>query len=573
MIAILRLAARLRAHLGSFLVVVGASTGVLLAGVLVASASSGAVGSLVADRPLAGWAVALVIGVVASAGLTWVEQWVAHVLAYRVIDSLRLEAHRAIARLAPLGLSRRTTGETVTRAIGDAEALEWFYAHTAAQVLAGAIASVVFSTLAVAWVGPVGLLVPLGHLVLLLIPLATMRLARKQGDIARAEIADLGAVALSARRFARETLLLGGLDALTRDVGDRTARVQRVRRGIATRLGLEQAATEIVGAALLLGALGVAAAGVVGGEFDGALSPVLIVFAASSTSAALVASTAIGRLGEVRAAAARIDELLDAPGSRPRDDATQTPMGADAGGIRVSGLHVTYPGDDRSILAGVNLHVKPGEILAIAGPSGAGKSTLLLALARLIPTAAGSIEVGGASASNGAVGQRVALVGQHAHIFRTTVRDNLLAPDVDDATAWAALDSVQLSERIRSDPAALDTALQEAGGGWSGGERQRLGLARGLVRGAAVLLLDEPTAGLDAATEAAFLATLREVTADRTVVIVTHREPVMRASDRVALLIDGRIVNDGRHDELRARSATYRRLLAESEDDDGQARA
>jgi ABC-type transport system involved in cytochrome bd biosynthesis fused ATPase/permease subunit len=560
-IAILRLASRLRAHLASFLVVVGASTGVLVAGVIVASASSGAVSSLIGDRPFTGWAVALLIGVVASAGLTWVEQWVAHVLAYRVIDALRLDAHRAIARLAPLGLARRTTGETVARAIGDAEALEWFYAHTAAQVLAGMIASVGFSAVAVAWVGPLGLLVPLGHLLLLVVPLSTMRLARRQGDAARSEIAELGAVTLSARRFARETLLLGGLDALARDVAARTARIQRVRRGIAARLGLEQAATEIVGAALLLAALGLAVAGVSGGRLDAALTPVVVVFAASSTSAALVASTAIGRLGEVRAAAARVDELLDAPGTRPGDDATPVRAGSDTGGIHVSGLHVVYPGDDRSVLAGIDLAVAPGEILAIAGPSGAGKTTLLLALARLIPTTAGSIEIGASPTGKAVPVARVALVGQHAHIFRTTVRDNLLAPDADDVAVWAALDAVQLSDRVRSDPEELDVALQEAGGGWSGGERQRLGLARGLLRGAAVLLLDEPTAGLDAATEAAFLATLRDVAVDRTVVIVTHREPVMRASDRVALLVEGRILDDGPHDELRARSAAYRGLL------------
>lgn len=568
---VIRLARRLRDFLRGFLVVVLAATAVLTAGIVVSTLSVALAGAIASDSPQLVIGLALAGGVVAAAVFTWIEQWVAHVLAYRVIDSLRIDVHRAIARLAPLGLARRSSGETVARAIGDVEALEWFYAHTAAQVLAGTIVSAACSVVALVVAGPAGLLVPLAHLLLILVPIVASAAAARQGARLRAELADLGEVALAARRFARETLLLGGLDRVSRDVGIRTERIQRVRRSLALRLGAEQASFEVIGAALALGALTLVVMGIADGAIAAASAPILIVFVLSSTSSALVVAGAIGRLGEVRGAAARIDELLDAPGTRPGLD---EPEGFLSSGcpardvprvLSTRGLCVTYPGADRMILTDVSLRVEPGEILAIVGPSGAGKSTLLLALARLIPFDSGEISIGGVSVQLQSALQtraQISLVEQHAHVFRASVRDNLLAPGAADTRVWGALESARIADHVRSLDGGLDSMLHEQGGGWSGGERQRLGLARGLVRDAGVLLLDEPTAGLDAGTEAEFLATLGSIRAGRAIVVVTHREPVMSASDRVVVLDGGRVVETGSHEELRIRSQRYRNLVA-----------
>ena len=560
--ALLRLAARLRGHLPAFVVVVLASGGALAATGAVAVLSIAMSTSLIEQRPAAAVALALVLGVVVVAASTWIEQWVAHVLAYRVIDTLRIELHRAIARLAPLGLARRSTGETVSRAIGDAETLEWFYAHTAAQVVAGTLVCAGYTAVAVVAAGPSGLLLVVAHLLIVVVPLVTARWAHRQGAALRRAVSDLGDLAYTARRFARETLLLGRRGALAREIAESTDRIQRVRRGTAVRLGAEQAASEIVAAALLLGIVATVVAATAEERIPAGAGPVVIVFVMGSTAGAAVIATAIARAGEVRAAAQRTDELLTTPGSRPDD--TEADAGAQntrVSGIRARALHVSYDGA-RSVLAGVDLEAEPGEIVAVAGASGSGKSTLLLALARLIPTGSGHVECGDQALSVATARRRVALVGQHAHVFRASVRDNLLAPGVDDAALWRALAAAQLAARVRAEHGGIDGMLSEAGVTWSGGERQRLGLARGLARDADILLLDEPTAGVDATTEAAFLTTLRDVARSRTVVVVTHREPVMRAADRVALLADGVIIGSGRFDELRERSEPFRRLLA-----------
>ena len=149
------------------------------------------------------------------------------------------------------------------------------------------------------------------------------------------------------------------------------------------------------------------------------------------------------------------------------------------------------------MLDGLDLEVPDGRSLAVVGPSGAGKTTLALALARLVAQEEGRIVVGGIDTADEAperTRERLVLVCQHTHVFRATVRDNLLAPDAGEDEMWAALERARLADRVRALPGGLGEMLAERGAAWSGGERQRLGLARGLLRDPDVLVLDEPTA-------------------------------------------------------------------------------
>ncbi|WP_136519932.1 amino acid ABC transporter ATP-binding/permease protein [Cellulomonas telluris] len=535
----------------------------LVAGVAVSVLSVRAATTVAVGDPAGAQLLALAVAVVAVGLLAWTEQWLAHVLAYRVIDTVRRQVHAAIARLAPLGLGRRRSGETVAAAMTDAEQLEWFYAHTAAQVVGGGAAAVAVSAGAVAWLGPVGLVVPVAQALVLAVPVLVLPVADRQGTALRAEVAALASTVMEARSAARETVLLGRLPAVVEAVRAGTARVQRVRRGLAVRTGLEQAAVEAVAAAAVLATLLLT----VGGGVAAEAVPAAVALAGAGLAPALAVVSGLQRLGETSAAAARVDALLRSPGARPADGPHEDLAGHpdEHGALRVKGLRMTYPGTDRAVLDGVDLDVRPGEHVAVVGASGAGKSTLALVLARLVGHDAGEVHVDGvrvADEPGGRTRERVVLVGQHAHVFRASVRANLLAPDAPDEALWQALERAHLAERVRALPDGLDTVLAELGGAWSGGERQRLGLARGLLRDPSVLVLDEPTAGLDARTEAAFLATLREARRGRTTLVVTHRPAVVRACDRVVLLDGGRVVADGTHDSLVPGCARYREVLA-----------
>jgi len=523
-------------------------------------------------------ATALVIAVVGSvvvAGLAaWAEQWFAHVLAYRVIDALRLDVHRTIARLAPVGLARRRTGDTVSAAMGDVESLEWFAAHTVAQVTAGVLACAVIDVTAAVLFGPVWLLLVVAQAALVTVPLLFVRRAGRQGEVLRAALARVSARVLAARAAARDVVLLGRVDAEARAVADETGAVQRARRGLTMRAGVEQACTDALTVAVLLTTLLLVGAGVTGGG-DAATAPTLVVLASAALGPAAIAAGALARVGETAEAARRVDTVLRAPGVRPADPAPRAldvPPGQaerHPGSVEGRALRAAYPGTDVTALADIDLRIAPGEHVAVVGASGAGKTTLALVLTRLLASE-GALHVDGidtAAEAGADTRRRVVLVPQQPHVFRATVRENLLAPDATDDDAWDALERARLADHVRRLPEGLDTLLAERGATWSGGERQRLGLARALLRDPSVLVLDEPTASLDTATEAEFLTALSRSRAGRTTIAITHRPTLMRAMDRVLFVDDGRIAESAPHDDLRARSPRYRAVVGGTAED------
>jgi ABC-type bacteriocin/lantibiotic exporters, contain an N-terminal double-glycine peptidase domain len=185
--------------------------------------------------------------------------------------------------------------------------------------------------------------------------------------------------------------------------------------------------------------------------------------------------------------------------------------------------------------------------VAPIGDSGAGKSTLLGVLLGFVQTDRGQVRLAGASlaARRGAIG----CVPQSLDLMRGSVRDNLaLGREVDDAEVWEAIRAVGMAEAIGASPAGLDQRLDEDGAGLSGGQRQRLSIARALLGRPAVLLLDEPTANLDAAAEASLVATLRAEARQRLVVAVAHRSALADAADLVLELVDGRVRTVARAD-------------------------
>ena len=528
---------------------------------------------------LAGLCAAVVgLGVV-----SWLEQWFSHVLAYRVIDVIRLKVHRAIARIAPLGLAHRRSGDTVAAAMADVESMEWFYAHTAAQVVAGLTACLVLSAAAVAWLGPLALAVLAAQAVVITVPLVLLPLATRQGARLRAALTGLSSEALAARSCARETVLLGRLKEVAGKVARSTVEVQAARRALAVRTAVEQALIEATSVVLVLGTVLLAGRAAADSRIGAGLVPVVVALAGTALSPALAVTGALGRLGETSGAARRVDALIAVPGYRPaapagtagRRGAAGAGAGADAdaatggaGSVRVTGLRVRYPGGLAPVLDGLDLEVPDGRSCAVVGASGEGKTTLALALARLVAQEEGRILVGGIDTAAEAperTRERLVLVCQHTHVFRATVRDNLLTPDADEDETWTALERARLADRVRALPEGLDEVLAERGAAWSGGERQRLGLARGLLRDPDVLVLDEPTAGLDTRTEAEFLDALLTSRKGRTTIIITHRVAVMSSCDRVALLRAGRVDAVGPHDVLRRTSPVYRAVLDAAE--------
>jgi len=230
--------------------------------------------------------------------------------------------------------------------------------------------------------------------------------------------------------------------------------------------------------------------------------------------------------------------------------------------------HVTFHYPTRrevSALADFSLRVMPGETVAVVGPSGAGKSTLFQLIQRFYDPDGGRLTLDGVAlpdADPADIRQRIAMVPQETVIFAASARDNLRYGNwaADDDQLWAAAEAANAAEFLRKLPQGLDTFMGEGGARLSGGQRQRLAIARAVLREAPVLLLDEATSALDAESERLVQQALEKLMENRTTIVIAHRLATVRAADRIIVMQDGRIVEEGNHDSLNARGGLYARL-------------
>ena len=273
-----------------------------------------------------------------------------------------------------------------------------------------------------------------------------------------------------------------------------------------------------------------------------------------------------GDLVRSSGAAQRLAELLN---ERPGIAAPAHPIALpDPAQGRVDFDTVTFRYPTRPevcALQDFSLTIAPGETVAVVGPSGAGKSTLFQLIQRFYDPEAGQVRVDGVAlpdADPAAVRARIAMVPQETVIFAASARDNLRYGrwDASDDQLWAAAESANAAEFLRKLPDGLDTFMGEGGARLSGGQRQRLAIARAILRNAPILLLDEATSALDAESERLVQDALDHLMVDRTTIVIAHRLATVRAADRIIVMDEGRIVEEGRHDSLVAAGGLYARL-------------
>ncbi|MGY1583115.1 ABC transporter ATP-binding protein [Streptomyces sp. MN13] len=503
--------------------------------------------------PSAGTATALVALVLVRALTTWREMDLSHDLAYRVLAALRVRVFDGLARSAPARVAGRRSGDLAATAMADVEALEFFYAHTTAQLLAAAM---VFTggTAVLATVEPwlAAAVLPVAAL-LAAAPFADARGRAARGGRIRTAVARLSADTVETVDGLRELLAFGALAERRRRLARRGREVGDAQRAEAVREAVAAAVRDLLIVAAVLGVVAAAAQSVTAGRLHGAWAPAAMALALSVLGPVTESARALSQAVTLRAAASRVGAAVEAPALAP-PPAAPCPLPPGPLGVRLHRVRFDYGGGP--VLDGVELTVRAGQTLALVGASGAGKSTCAHLLARfwdpsegvvqLIPADGDPVDV--RDIGDAELRRAVALVGQETPLFHGTLAENLrlAAPEADDdlLAATARLCGV---DRI----APMDTLVGERGSTLSGGQRARIALARALLARPRVLVLDESTAHLDNASDARIAAALREE--GRTTIVIAHRRATIRRADRIAVLEAGRITEEGTWEELTGR--------------------
>jgi thiol reductant ABC exporter CydC subunit len=532
-------------------------------------ATSGWLISRASERPSIVALGAAIVGVrlfaLSRAVLRYCERLVGHDATLRGLAELRVDVFERLEVLAPAGLSAYRSGDLLARLVADVDTLQDLMLRVIPPFGIALIVGLV--TVGVTgWVLPAAGLT-LGAALLVsgtVVPWLTLRLARSSDARQASARGQLTTSVVELLEGAPDLVAYGASGAQRSRIAAADAELTGITTAGSHTTGIGSALITVctglaVWAALLVGIPAVHA-GQLGGPFLAVI--VLIPLAAFEVAVGLPAASQA--LEGVRRSAGRVFAVIDAP-SPVTEPASPARVEVAPHRIRVRGLKARHRAGDPWALEGIDLDLWPSRRVALVGPSGAGKSTLAAVLLRFVEYQAGSVTLDGTELSSlaGADVRRViGLAAQGAHIFDTTVRENLRVGrrQASDDELWDALDRTRLRSWVELLPRGLDTEVGAHGARMSGGQRQRLAVARALLADFPVLVLDEPGEHLDTATADALTADLVEATRGRSTVVITHRLAGLDAMDEIVVLDTGRVVERGAHDDLVLAGGLYARL-------------
>lgn len=491
----------------------------------------------------------------------YIERLVTHEATFRLLQQLRVWFYRHLEPLAPARLQELRSADLSSRILSDIDALNHLYLRVLVPVavaLAGGVLIVAVMALFSARVAAstVAFLLLAG----VAVPLLTLRLGHAPGRALVELRAQMRSAAVDALQGLGELRVYGGAQRQAQRIAQLSDAMIAQQRRLSRATGLSQALLGLCANLAMWAALLLAIPLVASAELAPAQLPMLALFVLASFEAVLPLPLALQMLGETLAAARRIFSILDA---RPQID-----EGADLpapqwreSSVIIDDLRLRYPAmpEGSWALDGLTVRLQPGERVALVGASGAGKSSLVQVLLRFWEYQAGSVRIGGHDLRAWpaqALRAHIAVVSQDTYLFNTTIRDNLLLarPDATDEQMVQACKAAQLHDFILTLPDGYDTWVGESGARLSGGQARRVAIARALLRDAPLLILDEPTEGLDTVTERELLRDIAALMQGRTVLLITHRIAALPAAvDQVLVMDSGRVVERGTPAELLAR--------------------
>jgi ATP-binding cassette subfamily C protein CydCD len=517
--------------------------------------------------PVGGLVVALAFVAPLAGILHWIESWLAHDMAYRLLADMRLQMFHSLDRLAPAYFTRRRAGDLVGVATHDIELIEYFFAHTVTP----AFVAILVPTVVLLTMGAFGWPMAVAVLPFLLwaggSPVFARRRIDRLGSRAREVSGEMNAHAVDTVQGLAEIVAFQRVRARAEEFATKAREYFEVRRPYLADLSRQTAGQEIAtglgGLAVIVAGAGLASAG----RLEAALLPLFVLLAMSAFVPVWEIAQVGRQLADTLGAARRVYAVhhepvpvVDGPGVAP--GVARAPVA-----LEMVGVDFTYPGRRRPALSDVSFAVPAGSVVALVGPSGAGKTTVASLCLRFWDPAAGTVKLEGHDLRRyrlDHVRSRIALVAQDTYLFNDTLRNNVLIarPAAADAEVLTAMERASLLDLVDALPQGFDTIVGERGAQLSGGQRQRVAIARAFLKDAPILILDEATSHLDAVNEAAVRTALDRLARDRTTLVIAHRLSTVRHADLIVVLDGGRVVEMGRHHDLVDEGGLYARLVS-----------
>jgi len=516
--------------------------------------------------------VAISVAVVAVRGLSagrgvfrYLDRLISHDVAFRILADVRTAVYRGAERLAPAGLAAFRSGDLLARLVGDVDATQDLFLRGIGPPLAAALAGGGAVAACLLILAPAGAVLALGLLTGgIVVPALTVTLSRRSARHAAPARGEVGAALTEILSGAADLHVFGAQDDALAAMAAADSRLTALERRSAAAASAGGGLLVLVSGLTVWSVLVLGVAAVSAGTLGRVPLAVITLTALASFEAVTAMPAAALQLGSARASARRLAAIQDAP-SPVTEPAAPRPLPAGPAAVRLRGVRVRYTADGPLALDGLDLDLEPGRRVGLVGPVGAGKSTVAALLLRFCEPCAGSVTLGGAELASYRADDVRAVIGgcpQDSHIFAGTIRDNLrlARPGCSDEELADAAARACLLTWIRGLPLGWDTPVGAHGTAMSGGERQRLFLARALLADPAVLILDEPTAHVDQETAAALTADLLGLTAGRTTLLITHDMAGLECLDEIVVLDRGKVVQRGTHAQLMRTGGRYRRL-------------
>ena len=514
------------------------------------------------------YAAAMIILGLARGTFGYLGPSLSQVAAFRIRVDLRDEFFWAIEPLAPAKLARRRTGDLVSTAVSDIELLELFFAHTAGP----AVVAFIVPIIALTALATINLLLAEALLIFLILLILMPRLAfwlgTTLGERLRGQQALLNSQVLDTIQGMKEILSFGYSRQRLEELSENSATLLALQARQARNIGLQSAAKISIVSAGTLAVLLCASILVRQNSLAPGFLPITMILA-SSVFLSITSVVEISKqLSLTRAAARRLFLLLD---EQPavRDESGLGPtvqIESIEPSISLQDVSFRYAPDEPLILSSISLEIPAGSTVALVGTSGAGKSTVINLMLRFWDPEAGRILLGGSDLRCYPMMQLrrlFSVVSQDVFLFSDSIRENIRLgrAEASDAEVEEVASRARIHDFITTLPQGYDTLVGERGVRLSGGERQRIAIARALLKGAPILILDEATSSLDAENEKAIKEALMERREGRTTIMIAHRLSTVVDADWIFVINEGRVVEQGRHEDLIARKGRYARLV------------